>query len=135
MPSLKWNELDFLEFVSGEITVEQGVSYGCELRRDGLRLLFTVWINESAIQASLFRNGNDNELFTFAAYVRGQVRFIDDQRGKYMEIEDAIVAPNRFWYIEAGDVFDRERFQVSVTITVSVDPDIRIAFVNYESRT
>ncbi len=50
-------------------------------------------------------------------------------------MEDCVVAPNRFWYNQAGDIFDRERFPSSVTVTVAVDPDTRIAFVNYESRT
>jgi hypothetical protein len=87
------------------------------------------------IQASLFREKSDDALFTFAAYVRGEVRFIKDKRGRYLEIADCIIAPNRFWYIDSGDPFDRKRFPISVTLTVAVDPDIRLAIVNYETRT
>ena len=136
MPQLEWNELDFLDFFAVEPTVEDhAISHDYQIERDGLRLLFTVWQLESVIQASLFRDESDDALFTFAAYARGEARFINDKRGRYLEIEDCIVAPNRFWYNQAGDVFDRARFPSSVTVTLSVDPDIRIAFVNYEPRT
>ncbi len=135
MPQLEWNELDFLDFFAVEPTVEDyAVSHAYELERHGLRLLLTVWQLESVIQASLFRDESDDALFTFAAYVRGAARFINDKRGRYVEFEDCIIAPNRFWYIQAGDALDRERFPNSVTVTLAVDPDIRIAFVNYERR-
>jgi hypothetical protein len=87
------------------------------------------------IQTSLFREKSDDALLAFAAYVRGEAQYINDKRGRFLAIEDCIVAPNRFWHIDAGNVFDRERFPVSVTITIAVDTDIRIAFVNFESRT
>jgi hypothetical protein len=136
MPQLQWNDTEFLEFFAVEPTIEEyGVSHDYELDRDGLRLLFTVWQLESVIQASLFRDNTEAALFTFAAYVRGEARFINDQRGRYVDFEDCIVAPNRFWYIEAGNPFDQQRFPMSVTIRLAVDPDIRISFVNYESRT
>ncbi|MBL8820791.1 MAG: hypothetical protein JNL18_04005 [Planctomycetaceae bacterium] len=131
MPQLRWNDIDFLDFFAVEPTVEDfGVSYNYELECDGLRLLFTLWQFESVIQASLFRGTTEPALFTFAAYVRGEARFINDQRGRYMDFEDCIVAPSRFWYIYAGDPFDQQRFPISVTIRLVIDPDIRIGFVN-----
>ena len=136
MPQLRWNDSDFLDFFAVEPTVEDyAVSYNYELERDGLRLLFTLWQLESVIQASLFRCKTDTKLFTFAAYVRGEARFINDERGRYLDFEDCIVAPSRFWYIHAGDPFDQNRFPVSVTIRLAIDPDVRIGFVDYESRT
>lgn len=136
MPQLKWNQLDFLEcFSVAPIVEDYATSYNYEAERNGLRLLFTVWEMESVIQASLFRLSSEKALSTWAAYVRGEVRLIDDDRGRYLEFEDCIVAPNRFWYLEAGDVFDKSRFPFSVTITVAIDPDFHIAFVNYRSRT
>ncbi len=75
MPQLDWNELDFLDCFAVEPTVEDdAVSHDYEVERAGLRLLFTVWQLESVIQASLFRGESDDALFTFAAYVRGEVR-------------------------------------------------------------
>ena len=136
MPQLAWNDVDFLDFFAVEPIVEDGaISFNYEIQRNGLRLLFTVWQYESVIQASVFRGDADVALFTFAAYVRDEARFINDKRGRLLEIADCIIAPNRFWYIESGDPFDRERFPIAVTVTVAIDPDIRIAFVNFEPRT
>jgi hypothetical protein len=136
MPQLRWNDTDFLDFFAVEPTIEDyAVSHNYELERDGLRLLFTVWQLESVIQASLFRGKAETALFTFAAYVRGEARFINDRMGRYIDFEDCIIAPNRFWYIQAGNPFDQQQFPISVTIRLAIDPDIRIGFVNYESRT
>lgn len=136
MPQLQWNELDFLDCFGVEPTAEEyAVSHNYEIARDGLRLLLTVWQLESVIQASVFRDKSDDALFTFAAYVRGEARFINDKRGRYIEVDDCVIAPNRFWYNQAGDVFDQERFPCSVTVIIAVDPDIHIAFVNHEPRT
>lgn len=136
MPQLEWNEIDFLDFFAVEPTAEDDAgSHNYEVERNGVRLLFTVWQHESVIQASVFRGDADAALFTFAAYVRDRARFINDKRGRYLEIADCIIAPNRFWYIESGDPFDRERCPVAVTVTVAIDPDIRIALVNCEPRT
>ena len=136
MPRLEWNENDFLDCFAVEPNLddyETSVNY--EVARDGLRLLFTVWKHESVIQASLFRTDSETALYSWSAYVRGMSRFVDDQRGRYLAFEDCIIAPDRFWYITTGDVFNRERFPFSVTVTVAVDPDIHVAFINYESRT
>lgn len=136
MPQLNWDEVKFLEFFAVEPTVEDyAVSYDYEIERAGLRLLFTVRQLESVIQASLFRGKAHDALFTFAAYVRGEARLSDDARGKCLDFEDCIIAPNRFWYMESGDPFDRQRFPISVTVRMAVDPDIRMAFVNFETRT
>lgn len=136
MPQLRWNDTDFLDFFAVEPTVEDyAVSHTYEIERDGLRLLFTLWQLESVIQASLFRGKSDNALFTFAAYVRGEARFIHDVSGRCIDFEDCIVAPNRFWHLRAGNPFDQQRFPISVTIRLATDPDLRIAFADYECRT
>src|SRR5688572_9093968 len=122
MPQLRWNETDFLDFFAVEPTIDDyAVSHNYEIESDGLRLLFTLWQFESVIQTSLFRSQAEDALFSFAAYVRGEARFINDQRGRYIDFEDCIVAPNRFWYIQTGDPFDRERFPNSVTIRLAID--------------
>jgi hypothetical protein len=136
VPRLKWKDIELLDFFAVEPTAEDfAISHSYEVERNGLRLLFTVWQLESVIQASVFRCDADDALFTFAAYVRDGARLINDKRGRYLEIADCIIAPNRFWNIDSGNPFDREGFPVAVTITVAIDPDIQIAFVNYESRT
>jgi hypothetical protein len=136
MPQLIWNEVDFLDFFAVEPIVDDyAVSYNYAIERNGIRLLCTVWQLESVIQASVFRDKCDDALFTFATYVRGEARLVNDVRGRYLEIEDCIIAPSRFWYIQTGNPFDRQRFAISLTVTIAVDPDIRIAFVNFETRT
>lgn len=136
MPQLRWNDTDFLNFFAVEPTVEDyGISHNYEVERDGIRLLFTLWQHESVIQASMFRGQSDNALFTFAAYVRGEARFINDVRGRYIDFEDCIIAPSRFWYIQAGNPFDQQRFPISVTIRLACDADVRISFADYECRT
>lgn len=136
MPKLEWNELEFLAFFAVEPTVEDyRVSRSYQLERDGLRLLFTLWELESVIQVSLFRGQAEDALFAFAAYVRGEARIINDMRCNYIDFEDCIIAPNRFWSNQTGDPFDQARSPFSVTIRLAIDPDIRISFLNYESRT
>ncbi len=136
MPPLQWNETDFLDFFNVDPAVEDYfVSYNYEVERHGLRLLLTLWQFESVIQASLFRDQSHTALFTFAAYVRGEVRVINDKRGRYIDFEDCIIAPDRFWYMQAGDPFDSQRFPMSVTVQLVIEPDIHIAFLNYLSRT
>ena len=136
MPQIQWNDVDFLDFFAVEPTVEDGaISYNYEIERNSLRLLLTVWQYESVIQWSIFLNYADDALVTFAVYVRGEARFINDTRGRFLEISECIIVPNRFWYINCGYLFDRERFPLAVTVTLAIDPDIRIAFVNVQPRT
>jgi hypothetical protein len=136
MRQLDWNEFDFLEFFEVEpIVLDEIVSHSYEAHRNGLRLLLTVWQLESVIQATLFQEGSEAGLFSFAVYVRGAAIYVDDERGQYLEITDCIVAPNRFWHVQAGDPFDRERFPFSVTVKFEVQPNIRIEFVEYRSTT
>lgn len=136
MPQLRWDDIDFLDFFAVEPAVEDyGASHSFEVERNGIRLLFTLWQLESVIQASLFRGQSDNALFTFAAYVRGEARVINDVRGRYIDFENCIIAPSRFWYIQAGNPFDQQRYPISVTIRLETDPDLRIVFGDYQSRT
>jgi hypothetical protein len=136
MPQLQWNDVDLLEFFEVVPTIgDYETSHRYEIERAGIRLQFTVWQFESVVQAFLFRDTANDALISFAAYVRGEARLVNDERGKYLELEDCIFAPNRFWYIESGNPLNRERFPVSITVTVTVDPEIRIAFVNFRTRT
>jgi hypothetical protein len=105
------------------------------VHRNGLRLLITVWQFESVIQVTLFRESSDVALMDFTCFVRGEVRHINDGRGNYLSLEDCVVAPSRFSYIEAGNSFNHDRFPFGITLTIRVRPDIQIAMVPYQSRT
>ena len=137
MPELKWNEIDFLDFFEVEPQYDEFfTSYSYEVQRGQLRLLFTVWPIESTAQASLFHGRQEQPLFSIAAYVRGEARLIKESGLNRLDLEDCIIAPSRFWYIEAGNVFDRVRFPVSVTMSMMVNPDLSIDLTNFQqSRT
>lgn len=128
MPELQWDELDFLECLEVVPQVEEyGISYSYEVHRDSLRLLVTVWPMESAVQWTLWQASIETPLLDFALFVRGAVRHINDKRGEYLEFQDCVVAPNRFWQIEAGDVFDSGNF-AGLTAEIGVKPHIRFHF-------
>ncbi len=136
MPQLEWDNTDFLEFFATEPVIEEyGVWHNYEIERDGLKLLLTIWQLDSVIQASLYRGKSEVALVTFAAYVRGSARFINDDRGRYINFEDCIIVPGRFWYIQAGDAFAQGGFPPAITIRLSIDPDVAIVFTDYECRT
>ena len=62
---LKWNETDLTEFFGVVSTYHDDAhSYSCELSRDGLRLLVTIFDLEGAVYVSLFRDGLAEPLFT-----------------------------------------------------------------------
>jgi len=132
MPQLKWEPVDVLEcFAVAPIVEDYEVAHTYEVHRDGLRLLFKIEQLECLIQASLFRDEGQSPIISFRAYVRGEVRYINDKRGTYLEFQDSILAVDApLWYLEAGgDVWDPAEFRpFSQNIRVAVDPDIRIEF-------
>jgi hypothetical protein len=135
MPQLNWDELDFLDYLDFSPVIDEfGTSHIYEIQQNDLRLLIIVWQFESAIQLSLIRDVTNATIFSFACYVRGKARYVHDKRGKYLELGDCVIAPDRFWYLEAGDVFDRNRFPHGLTIELEVRPDIRVAVMPCPSR-
>ncbi len=130
MPELQWDDLDFLECLETVPEVEEyGISSSYNVIRGGHRLMVTVWPYESVVQLTLWSEQVESPLVELALFVRGAVGHIHDQRGEYLEFPDCIVAPNRFWYLQAGDVFDHGRFAYGVTIQLSIKPGIRLRFV------
>lgn len=129
MPYLQWDELDFLECLEVVPEEEDGISYTYDVQRGDFRLLVTVWSLESVIECTLWQKEVEASLFDFALFVRGRVRHINDKRGEYLEFQDSIVVPDRFWYVEAGDLFSPERFALSVTLELRIKPSISLRFV------
>jgi hypothetical protein len=129
MPQLTWNELDLLDYLEvSPIVDEDSASHSYELVKHDLRLLLTVWQYESVVQLSIFRSENHAPMFSFACFVRDKVRYVNDKRGKFLELIDCVIAPNRFWYLQAGDVFDHNRFPHGLTIQVEAIPEIKVLF-------
>jgi hypothetical protein len=130
MPNLQWDELDFLECLEVVPEVEEdGISYTYDVQRGDFRLLVTVRPLESVVECTLWQQEVEASLFDFDVYVRGRVRHINDKRGEYLEFQDSIVVPDRFWYVEAGDLFSPERFALSVTLALRIKPSISLRFV------
>ena len=129
MPQLKWDELSFLEYLEIEPVVEDYETSHCyEIVNDGLRLQVKVWQFESVVGLCLSRENNQEPIIDFVCFVRGEIRCLSDKRGEFIEFNDCILAPNRFWYQSVGDIFDQERFPAGQTVKLQVKPDISIVF-------
>ena len=130
MPDFQWDQLDFLECLEVAPEVKEfSTSYTYDIHKGGFRLLLTVWPLESVVALTLWPEQTDAPLFDFALFVRGKVRHINDKRGEYLEFPDSIFAPNRFWYMEAGDLFSHERFAIGVTLELRIKPSLSLRFV------
>ncbi len=135
MPDIKWDEIDLLEFFEVEpIVGENGVSHRYEVVRNGLRMVFILEQYDAQIEVSLYREGSEVSLSSFIAYVRGAIRRVNDERGDYLEINDCILAPVRWWHVSVGALWSREAFPFSMLIVLEVKPDIRIALYPYSRR-
>ena len=127
MTQLKWDELDFLEYLEVDAVIDDyTTSHNYELEQNDLRLLITIWQYESVVQVSLLRATTNVTIFSFASFVRGCARYVNDKRGKYLELVDCVIAPTRFWYQQAGDLFDHEKFPHGLTIQLEVRPEVRV---------
>jgi hypothetical protein len=63
--NLKWSESDLAEFFNVPSTFHNDAcSHSFETKRDGLRLLVTLFDLESAIYVSVFRDGLPEPIFT-----------------------------------------------------------------------
>jgi hypothetical protein len=125
MPELRWDKLEFLECLEVIPDEEEyGVSFSYKVDREPLTLLMTVWPFESVVQVSVYLRQPSAPVIEFTGFVRGGVRRVDDKRGDYLEFTDTVVAPSRFWYLEAGNVFDQARHPYGVTVEVGVRPHI-----------
>ena len=129
MPLLKWDPLELLEFFSVLPTVEEDVCHGYEMVQ-GIRMLLTIWQNESVFRLTLSYEGSREELLDFAAFVRGELR-IDRHAGTNMPhlcALDCVVGPGRFSYRQMLDPFDKERYPTGIDIHVWARPKIQCRF-------
>jgi len=129
MPELKWDELDFLmclEVVPE--TEEYGTEFIYEVKGGGLRLIVTVWPFESVAQFTLWQDLYEAPLLDFALFVRGEVRYISDKGAEYLEFQDSVFGPGRFWYSVAGDPFSHEQYAVGISLKVRIKPIISLRF-------
>jgi hypothetical protein len=129
MPQLKWNQYDFVECLGVVPKVgDYETEYIFEAENDGLRVLINVWPSESIVQISLFRDGSADYVTSFGLAVRGEVRFINDKRGSYLEFVQCVVVPNRFYYFDMHSVFESDKYTDSLDFELRTSPDIQLKF-------
>jgi hypothetical protein len=130
MPELDWDEHDVLYCL--EVVPECDeyfTSYAYDVQRDGSRLLVTIYPLESVVALTLWAGQMETPLFDGALYVRGKVQYLKDKQGEYLEFQDSVITPHRFWYGKAGDVFNHERFAVGVEVQIRIKPSISLKLV------
>lgn len=133
MPRLKFDPLDLLDCLEVAPADDEDTELLYDVKQGDLRLRFCVWPFESVVELTLLRDTTRATIFSCVCFVRDNVRFVNDKRGKYLALNDCVIAGARFWYFEAGDVFDHQRFPCGVTVEISVRPEISVMIVPYRS--
>lgn len=97
MPTLVWNETDFLTYLGVLPEVEEyGTSYFYRVYRCGLRLDLTVYPYASDIYFSLFRDEVETPVFDMKLIECNGVRYVNDQRGEFLEFAPAKTFGRRY---------------------------------------
>ena len=97
MPDLVWNETSFLSDLGVLPEVgEYGLAYFYKVQRCGLRLDLTVCPYSGDIDFSLFRDGFEAPVFDLKLIECNGVRYVNDQRGEYLEFAPAKTFGNRY---------------------------------------
>jgi len=129
MPELKWDETDFLEYLEVLPQIEEyGTKIYYEVKQSDLILVISIWQYESVVAVSLLRDETATPIASFTLAVRGDVRYVKDKRGEYLEFNDCVVVSNRFYYHETKDVFDRTKFTGQLQMELSIKPHIQVKF-------
>ena len=127
MPELQWDELDFLECLEVAPEVEEyGISHFYQVQKEGMVLELTVRPLESVVELSLRHAGREEYVVSFALFVHGKIRHINDKRGNYLEFADCLIAPHRFAHLEADRVWGQ--VLPSWAVELSVKPTIQIRY-------
>jgi hypothetical protein len=66
-------------------------------------------------------------IIDFATFVRGSIEYKKYKKADYLELQDCVIAPTRFYYQEVGDIFDRAKWTYGLSIGVAIKPQIRIS--------
>lgn len=130
MPSLKWNEDDFIECLE---VLPEGDEYGAEkvftVERAGLMLIMSVWPNESVVQLVLKRSEADVPLIEWVLYVRGKVEYKRYKNVEYLRFCQCLPTASRFSYRDYRlNLFSEKDIPYDLTVQLRVKPDIQIFF-------
>ncbi len=132
MPSLQWDELDFIECLDVVPDIEgYQVSHAFKVVQERLTLALKVWQHESVVYVTLYDSVTGRLVTEFALFVRGRVSHEKIQREEYLMLRDCLVAPGRFYYVNAGDVFDTDKWPFGMSVRISVKPQISVRFFEH----
>src|SRR5262245_5029280 len=118
MTRFVWNETDFIECLSVIPEVEDGgIAHHFDARRNGLRLVLSVYQYEPAVWISLYRDESNQPLFRVSLEDSLGARLVRNRNGQdYIEFAAAKVFGSRY---------DGESV-IPMGIRLSVDPDFNI---------
>lgn len=129
MPQLQWNAQDVLECLAVLPEVGEHEEYhSYTVEEQGLILLLTLWKYESVMQVILQQQGQEKPIISFALVVPGAVTRKKDRWGDYLLVQDCITVPDRFYYMNWLDVFDRDRYPYIQDVGIVPYPQILIRF-------
>jgi hypothetical protein len=114
---LAWNETDFLECLEVEPTIDEyGEGYHYTVKKDGMRLLLSVFQYSSDVRISVFRDGIERAIISLSIRECSGTKRVKDARGDYLEF-----APSNVF----GERFDSD-FVIPVGVRLTVQPTISI---------
>ncbi len=130
MPELKWREYDFVECLG--ILPERDEffeSHFFRMEKDDLVLEVTVWQYESVVAISLSQVSNRRCFITIYFAVRNKIEFVNEKNSAILRFCDIITVPNRFFYLEDKDVFDRDKVKNNQNLELCIYPHLELQFV------
>jgi len=134
MPELKWNETDFIECLEVTPKEEDDVSYFFKVIRNGLCLTLNLFQYDSVVYFDLYREGNDDPLFSFGLFVRGAIEYKKEKDREYLLFQNALPVPSSFTYYDyEEDIRSTEDLSYRLDLVLSVNPDIKINFERYRT--
>lgn len=83
---------------------------------------------ESLVSLSLRQSQGENLLIEFALFVHGKVRYINDKRGEYLEFQNCLITPCRFWRLDALRIW--EAATPNWTVELSIKPRLQIRYLD-----
>jgi len=131
MPELNWNELEVMECLAVLPESEDGEVSPTYFLNDGfLALLITFWQFESVAEFTLSRMMSEEVVTNFALIVRDGVYYRNEKWGESLRFQDCILAPDRFYSTDIGNIFDPKLHPQGIDMELFVRPTIRLLFNN-----
>jgi hypothetical protein len=117
MPQLKWNEADFAACLEVLPTIDEyATGHHYKVEKDGLRLELSVYQYDSDIMISLYQLDNSRPLINFTITDCSGTRYVNDERGEYLEF-----APSQVF----GTRYERDQV-IPAGVRLSVKPSISL---------